>query len=85
MLGVFEFITISDFVTSQIKTIALNFSFSLAFFSLSLNFFKKSPYWKERKKNRIMALFAFLALQFDAVVKWSCCVANKEKKDNVSL
>ena len=32
-----------------------------------------------------MALFAFLALKFDAVVKWSCCVANKEKKDNVSL
>ena len=32
-----------------------------------------------------MALFAFLALNFDAVVKLSCCVANKEKKDNVSL
>ena len=73
-------------MANKLKPSLLIFHFLLFFFLyLSLNFFNKSPYWKERKKNRIMALFAFLALKFDAVVKWSCCVANKEKKDNVSL
>ena len=65
-------------MTKQIKTVALKFSLSQGFFfSLSLSIFLiKLPYILKRAREKQNHIFVC----FDAVVKWSCCVANKEKK-----
>ena len=50
----------AGFMQNKLKPSLLTFHFVLFFFALPLNFFKKLPHWKERKKNRSILLFAFL-------------------------
>ena len=83
MLGEYELKTISNIIMlalwrNKLKPSLLSFHFSQGFFfSLSLSIFLiKLPYILKRAKEKQNHIFVC----FDAVVKWSCCVANKEKK-----